>query len=136
MPEGSFKLDLETWRKFAALAYAGFQGYGRGAIINDVLQLVSPAPGAAPADKYLTLDKLKEQDWIEPDCLAAVEAYPPDTSIVIISRKLDGGLRVDTLSTTEGPSPKEAYEQWLKAEGLKLSLIASKIAVSTEEFKP
>ncbi len=106
---------VSLWEKIATTAHAGFAAWGRGAIVFDVLPLVSRG-GPEPLLAYLTAAQLTAAEWAPPECAAAAAAYDPAAEVVLVARGLKGEVITCTVSTTDGRPPDELYAELVRVK--------------------
>jgi hypothetical protein len=118
MPMIKRKWSNRQWAQHARLAYGGYRLKGRGALVLDVLPLVSPATGQPrpAAELYLSQAEIAEQDWLFLPPLESIyrqiDRYNPDTQIVVIGRGLKAEFVVQVMESDDPTwSPRAVYEE-------------------------
>lgn len=106
-----------NWDLAAAAAWQGYVKHGRGAIVIDVNWAKDPPPGmpyyfgstqAAYVSQRMVKRQLDGWDW--PDFERMVRQYDPNTEVVFMFLRTDGGSSGYRVKTAPGrPTPPRAF---------------------------
>ena len=106
-----------NWELAAAAAWQGYVKHGRGAIVIDVNRAKDPPPGmpyyfGTSQAAYVSQRMIKRQpgDWDWPDFERMVRQYDPNTEVVFMFLRTDGGSSGYRVGTAPGrPTPPRAF---------------------------